>query len=272
MKQFKLSIFSWFGYIMPFEERIKIIKEAGFDAVSIWWEDEFQDAQNSIILKKEDMPEIISKYGLVLENIHAPFTNTNDFWIGDLATRKALVKQYIGWIEDCSKFNIPIMVMHVSEFFKIEKPNVLGIECFLEIVKAAENLGVKIAIENTDYNIFVDYILSNINSPNLGFCFDTSHNVISEGEKINLLQKHGHRLFATHISDNDGLKDRHWIPYNGNIDWAILKKDFPIDTYKGVLGMELCTREDEKKLTPKEFVEKAYFNMNNLRKFLEDRN
>ncbi|WP_242966395.1 sugar phosphate isomerase/epimerase [Clostridium sp. BSD9I1] len=269
MKELKVGIFSWFGYIMPFEERIKIIKESGFDAVSIWWEDEFQDTQNSIVLKKDNIPEIISKYGLILENIHAPFTNTSDFWKGDLTTRKTLVNQHIGWIKECSKFNIPIMVMHVSELFKVEEPNHLGIECFLEIVRAAEVLGVKVAIENTDYNIFVDYILSNIDSSNLGFCFDTSHNVISKGEKINLLEKHGHRLFATHISDNDGLKDRHWIPYNGNIDWATLKKDFPIDTYKGILGMELYTREDEKKITPKEFAEKAYFNIDKLKRYLQ---
>ena len=33
------SVFSWFGYFMPFEARIQAIKQAGFDAVMISWED-----------------------------------------------------------------------------------------------------------------------------------------------------------------------------------------------------------------------------------------
>ena len=37
---YPLGIFSWFGFVLPFEERITLIKEAGFTATSIWWEDE----------------------------------------------------------------------------------------------------------------------------------------------------------------------------------------------------------------------------------------
>ena len=38
----KYSMFSWFGYFMPFEDRIKVIADAGFDAAMISWEDEFE--------------------------------------------------------------------------------------------------------------------------------------------------------------------------------------------------------------------------------------
>ena len=37
----KIGIFSWYGYIQPFETRIKFIKKANFDYVMIWWKDEY---------------------------------------------------------------------------------------------------------------------------------------------------------------------------------------------------------------------------------------
>lgn len=33
-----IGIFSWFGYVMPMKERLELIKKAGFDGVTIWWE------------------------------------------------------------------------------------------------------------------------------------------------------------------------------------------------------------------------------------------
>ena len=48
----RYSIFSWFGYFQPFQERLDIIKEAGFDEVMLSWEDEFEPWA----LKKEDFP------------------------------------------------------------------------------------------------------------------------------------------------------------------------------------------------------------------------
>lgn len=32
----KLGVYSWFSYPLPIEERLKIIKQAGFDATSLY--------------------------------------------------------------------------------------------------------------------------------------------------------------------------------------------------------------------------------------------
>lgn len=39
----KLTVFSWFGFPIPMEERFKLIKAAGFDGVLLWWSDEHAD-------------------------------------------------------------------------------------------------------------------------------------------------------------------------------------------------------------------------------------
>lgn len=56
----KLGIFSWFSYSLDIEERLRMIKQAGFDATSLWWGDE----------NKHYQPEMARKLGLEIDNIH----------------------------------------------------------------------------------------------------------------------------------------------------------------------------------------------------------
>jgi len=32
-----ITIYDWFGYELPIKERYRLIKEAGFDGVLLWW-------------------------------------------------------------------------------------------------------------------------------------------------------------------------------------------------------------------------------------------
>ena len=36
-----ITIYDWFGYELPIKERYRLIKEAGFDGVLLWWSDGF---------------------------------------------------------------------------------------------------------------------------------------------------------------------------------------------------------------------------------------
>ncbi|WP_125154337.1 sugar phosphate isomerase/epimerase family protein [Clostridium rectalis] len=263
---FDVGIFSWFGYMMPLPERLKLIKEVGFDSVIIWWEDELGDK----VIKKEDMPKMVEDFGLKFENIHAPFCGCNDIWGKDKDAKKKFVENNIRWIEDCKKYNIDTMVMHVTELCKIKKPNDSGLECVEKIVKAAEKNNIKLAIENTDSSFIVNYILSNIHSDNLGLCFDTSHFNICKSwfnEYTNLLKLYPNKLFATHISDNDGDNDRHWVPFDGIIEWKEIKDTFPLRSFKESLCLEVVKGEQDKFKNPKEFLEKAYSRISKLNRY-----
>ena len=37
---------------------------------------------------------------------------------------------------------------------------------------------------------------------------------------LEAMAKHYDKLTALHLSDNDGVKDRHWVPFDGEIDFA----------------------------------------------------
>lgn len=64
----QLTIFFWFGFPIPMEERFKLIKLVGFDGVLLWWSDEYAAVDGD----KRLHPKMDRRNGLFIENIHTP--------------------------------------------------------------------------------------------------------------------------------------------------------------------------------------------------------
>lgn len=263
INQHPVGIFSWFGFVLPFQERIRLIKEAGFTATSIWWEDEDAPWQ----IKKESMPQLVRDMGLLLENIHVPFHESGALWSEQESVRSEIIQSHIQWIKACAEYQIPIMVMHLTEAGNHPAPNAYGLDSLSQIVKVAEELKVTIAMENTQRSDNVPYVLDKIPSNYLGFCYDSSHYNLSDKQDFYLLEKYGERLVTTHLSDNDGLKDRHWLPGHGIIDWAMVAKYFP-ESYRGCLMLEAYPTSEELKESPQIFLKRAYQRVAKVRDLL----
>jgi Xylose isomerase-like TIM barrel. len=243
------GVFSWFGYIMPFKKRIELIKKAGFDAVSLWWEDE--DESN-----RKDMPKLAREMGLIIDNVHFPYNDCNLLWISEKDVETDIIRKYFLWLEECAENNINLVVMHVENNAPFS-PNEKGIENMLKLVDKAKELKLKIALENTRKNEYLDYIFKNINDENLGFCHDTSHDWLSSKGKFDSLKNWGDKLLCTHISDNDGKEDRHFLPAKGVINWDEYVKIFP-KNYNGILSLEICATKDEvNSIKPEDFLKIA---------------
>ncbi len=260
--QYPLGIFSWFGFVLPFQERISLIKEAGFTATSLWWEDE----DTPRLVKKESMPQLVKDMGLILENLHVPYNNSSELWSESESVRSEFIRRHIRWLNDCANYHIPMMVMHLTEGVSPPAPNSDGAKSFTELVKIAEELGVTIAVENTHRSDNVPYLLSEIQSDYLGFCFDSSHHFLSDKQNFSLFENFGERLVTTHLSDNDGLADRHWLPGHGIIDWSMVAKHFPAG-YQGCLTLEAYPTAEEREESPEIFLERALQKI----KYLRDR-
>ncbi|RKD34638.1 sugar phosphate isomerase/epimerase family protein [Thermohalobacter berrensis] len=256
--KYKLGIFSWFGYILPLPKRLRLIKEAGFDVTTLWWEDE-------IGYKKEDMPKIVKECGLLIENIHVPYNYCEDLWSRENLIRQKAIKTHIEWIEECAKYNIPIIVMHVSDKNALKTPNKYGLFSLYELTKKAEELNVTLAIENTKYYSFIDYLLEYIKSDYLGFCYDSSHDWLYGKEKCGILNRWKYRLICTHLSDNNGVYDCHWLPGEGIINWQKVMRNVLIPSYRGNLTLEVIAQR-EKYCKPEKFLKEAY---NRLQKLIE---
>lgn len=249
----KTGIFNWFGYVLPIEERLKLIKEANFDNVMLWWEDEtypqFKDKKNFVTLAKE--------YGLGVDNIHLPYEDCNKFWSDSTTERNQYVDSVLKWLEECKESGADKAVMHTNRGSISNLSYTNGYKSFEKIVLFAEDIRIKVAVENVKKFEFTDFILKEFKSNYLGFCYDSSHDFINGESKGEILKKWKDRLFCVHLSDNDGLDDRHWLPKKGHVDFKVIINIIK-ETSCDSLSMEVYPYKEEKNLAPAEFLKLAY--------------
>ncbi len=246
----KYSMFSWFGYFMPFKERIKIIAEAGFDAAMISWEDE----EAPWPIKKDQFPEIVRKMNLEITNIHAPFIGYNDIWQASRLEIKPKLRKFQGFIKDCQRFDIPVMVVHTNDLDAFSPDLDKGRAFFSELVNTAEKYGVDLAVENVSRQDLLEYLLSQIDHPRFGLCYDSSHDFLEVANRGRILKSFKKRIKALHLSDNDFLKDRHWIPGEGKIPFDKLMPEILSIPGLETISYEVIANESWQKKKPLDFA------------------
>lgn len=243
-----ISTYDWFGYDVTIQDRYKLIKEAGFDGVMLWWSDGFGRGADY----REGVKHA-EQAGLVIENIHTPIQE-QDYLFLDNLTGEAVLASYLQCIKDCAEFHIPAMVVHLPDNnFPLSE---LGIERIKRIAESAEKLNVNVAMENVRNFCNVSLVLNTIHSPRIGFCYDSCHHANYDSE-TDLLEQYGNRLMAIHLHDNGGARGQHQLPFDGNICWQNVMKKIADTGYKGATSLEPMNWGYEH-LSIQKFLEKAY--------------
>ena len=255
----KYTIVDYFGYDLSPQERMRAIKQAGFDGVILLWANYFDaDFKN--------FPEYAAKEGLFVENTHAPYLHSNDIW-DDTAAGEEYTRHIIECVSDCAAYGIPTLVVHPINGVTPLRNGKIGIERFKKIVEAAEKSGINIAIENQGNPEYVDFVFKNIKSERLRFCYDSGHeNYYSPN--LDLLSLYGDRLAALHLHDNDGTDDTHALPFTGNVDWKRVAKRLKEVDYSGAIALETLNKGFEEIKDPVEFLKIA---LERARRILNDR-
>ena len=229
IQNFELGISTWFGYKLSYEERIKLIKDAGFQSVMIWWGEENEN--------KETTPQIARKYGLKIENLHFPFADINSIWENSIEGEE-LFNKYLLNIDDCKVHEISTAVMHVTQGGNTPQCGKLGLDRFKRLIENAEKNNVTIALENVWTPDYLDYLFNNIESDKLKFCYDSGHeNCFTAG--TDCLAKFCNKLVALHLHDNDGTGDQHALPFSGTVKWERITNKLRELKYKGTIALEL---------------------------------
>ncbi|MDD4496000.1 MAG: sugar phosphate isomerase/epimerase [Eubacteriales bacterium] len=244
-----LSIVDYFGHNLSPQERLHLIKEAGFGGVMLLWAAYFDKDY-------KQFPEYASKIGLQIENAHAPYLRANDLW-KDSLDGQASLDELVTCIDECAAHGIQTVVMHPenksgTETVDLAQDFSIGLDRMKRLVDMAERLDMSIAVENMSRPEYLDMIFKNIQSDKLGFCFDSGHrNVFTP--KVDLLALYGHKLKAVHLHDNDGIDDWHALPFSGSIDWNDVATKLAESSYSGV-ALEIGNKNFERITDPLEFL------------------
>ena len=199
-------------YDIPPAERLYAIRRAGFDAVMFWWGNDFDDTDGD----KHMRMRLAQKNGLAVNTLHFPSTHADKLWYKEFCEDYA--DEIIGALRDCASYGVENLVLHTTRKLITPPYNEYGLNALGRATVQAEKLGVNIALENTRFPAYNNYIYQNISSPRLTLCYDTGHeHCYTKG--IDILDMFGDKLTTTHLHDNDGESDQHHLIGEGNINF-----------------------------------------------------
>ncbi|AEH44591.1 Xylose isomerase domain-containing protein TIM barrel [Thermodesulfatator indicus DSM 15286] len=178
-------------------------------------------------------------------SVHSPF---RDLSLGalDSAIKNATVKRLKEALKVAALFGPEVVVLHTGyspayHLERREKWQEAVRESFISLAGEAENLKLKLAVENVlepDPSWLTD-VVEKIASPNLGYCFDAGHALaFAKSSWEPWVEAFGQRLFELHVHDNDGTWDDHLPPGQGKIPFKnmfaqLAKKGIkPLVTYE----------------------------------------
>ncbi len=132
-----------------------------------------------------------------------------------------------------------------------EKSMALAKEALEPLVKAAAQYGTGIAVENlppypgwdgyrfcaTDYEDLCklhDYFICK----EIGVCWDFGHAHMADYDDVTAIEAVGNRIVATHMHNNRGDDDSHFLPSTGTIEWERLMSAFNA-FYQGAYTLEI---------------------------------
>ena len=167
---------------------------------------------------------------------HLPFGTTDDIASFYETVRRAAVDNVVAWMERSARLGAGIGILHpCGSRYPAE---VEGVDRYLAafeksisvLLDRAAVLDYTLAVENLPPREGVARfgsrpehlarIAAAFDHPNLGFCFDTGHALMTAREAIDdYFAAMGSRLIAFHLSDSPGDRDLHLAPGHGNVDW-----------------------------------------------------
>jgi len=195
--------------------------------------------------------------GLEVNSVHVPFYSQTMGKLFSLSDPDVASRQHaLDWADRCLERLLALegrfLVVHPSAepIADEERPARVercreGISYLLSQLPAN---GVRIAVEclprtclGHDSQELLD-ILAPLPAERLGICLDVNHANLRE-DLLTATRRYGSRILTLHLSDNDGVDERHWLPLQGIIPWREWVPALLATGFAGPLLYETAPRE-----------------------------
>ena len=240
-------------------------RAAGITAMELSVDAEYYELLNIQKIAKEAAAEGIDTW-----SFHLPYymlkgseiTETNE------KDRRFSVNFHSEWIKKAADAGFQYAVIHPSgepiaeadraAFMKASRASIA------ELSAIAKENGMRLAVEALPRtclgNCSAELLELVKDAPDAGICFDVNH-IITE-PVCDIMDALSHRIVTLHISDFDGIDERHWLPGEGIIDWSAFLGKLDAMNYNGPLMYEINrdstpTIQREHPLTPDEIAQNA---------------
>ena len=222
----------WFGYPLELSDRLRLIRDAGFRGVLLWWA--VESTYEPPVPKKV---ETAAKHGLSVVNAHLQFAKMNTLWQPGYEGEH-YAAELAGLIAEAGVYGVPTLVVHLTRSLNPPPFSELGFSRFLRLCEVAERANVDLAFENLRAPEYLYEFLRRIDSPRVGVCFDAGHNHVFCPDR-RICADFKDRIKAVHLHDNDGTRDAHNLPGDGTIDWSEIRRELLASAYSGPWSLEI---------------------------------
>ena len=242
------------------EKAIKMIKEAGFDAIdySFYWTDENTDMLSDDYKQKAlEVKKILEDSKMCCVQAHAPFDLKYE---NTLEESDILYKRLVRSLEFASILGANAIIVH-----RISTPDEVDSyaynqKFFKSLEPYCEKYKIHIAVENlfARSSIYQSYLeekcvrnafgkpeylkefINDLNSKWFVACIDIGHAALTGNEPEDFISKMDNRMLkALHVQDNDYLGDKHMIPYSGKLNWDNITKALAKIGYNSDFTLEI---------------------------------
>ncbi|MCI6885929.1 MAG: sugar phosphate isomerase/epimerase [Lachnospiraceae bacterium] len=226
------------GSTVPVETQFRMIHEAGFDGIFVTY-----NGSEPI----DAWAETADKYHLEFKTVHGPFQHANRLWENGSEGDTYLNFLKSGIIDACSRIHADKCIMHVTVGNTAPPVNAEGLARFSDLCDYAKDKHVQLCFENLEPLPHIDAVLNHIQDPFHGFCWDCGHNACYTPH-IDMMKKFSSRLKCIHLHDNLGVTqpgnidyrdDRHFLPFDGILDWNWVTEKLNACNYPGPVTLEV---------------------------------
>ncbi len=239
--KFKPGVSLRFGEIPENDENLYALSKSGLDYVEITYVSYCDN-----IAWTDSVRKILANTPIKINSVHAPFSREIDISRLDSGYDYA-IQEISKSIKVTEQLGAGILVIHgssepIDDDDRIKRVarcrSSLGILC-----EKAKSAGIKLAIEmlprtclgNTADELQI--LLEGLPVEYIGFCLDVNH--AKDHTKIpDIVKQLGDRIITLHISDYDGIDEKHWMPFKGLIDWQAFVNALSDIEYNGAFIYE----------------------------------
>lgn len=220
------------------------LKRAGLDGIELTWHP-LDIRQADVQAKCELAIQRVRALGIQVRSVHIPYGPDYDPSLLDEASRSHAIANIRRVLALASDWGVGIAVLHPS-FEPIppeerEQRLYRAGETLAALAAEAEALGVKLAAECLPRTCLgndsreIRYLTDRC--PQLGVCCDVNH--LAQERPEDFIRAIGSRIVTTHISDNDGLDEKHWMPGDGVLNWPAIIGALTDTGYEGAFVYEV---------------------------------
>ena len=202
---------------------------------------------------KTALKEMLARTGIRPMTIHARFGGPYDISVLDTEAHRNAVADTLSAVDLAVEFDAPMVVVHASaEPIGADRPErrAQARRALGEIGRRAAAAGRRIAVEllprtclgNTADELLA--ILDGLPAATFGACLDVNHLMDRYRTLPDVIRRLGDRLITTHLSDYDGVDEKHWLPGAGVIAWPGVLAALDAIGYAGPFNFECRLEHD----------------------------